>query len=345
MRQRFQHTCVLVLLALTLVLAACGGAAENDPAAPAPDNEVQESQQVTLAIAFVPNIQFAPFYVAESKGYYTDEGIDITIEYNMETDVTQRVASWPDSNVQFALASGLSVMLARQQGLPVKTVMTQYQQFPVVFFGKGDITLDAPEDLAGQRIGIPGRFGASYYALLALLYASDIAESELDVEEVGFNQFQLVLEDRIDVATGYAMNEPVKLRQEGAEVSVLRVADYFPLASDGIITNEAMIESDPELVRAFIRASLRGLQDTLDNPDEAFELSQSYIEEAALIDAEFERAVLEESLSYWQSDPLGYTDPSTWEQSHTFLLDADLLTEPIEVAAAYTNEFLPTAEE
>jgi NitT/TauT family transport system substrate-binding protein len=295
-----------------------------------------------MAFAFIPNVQFAPFYVADSKGYYAEEGLDVSFDYNFETAVVQRVAQ---GDVEFAHGSGLSVMLARQQELPVVMVMTQYQRFPVVFFGKGDIELAQPADLRGQDIGIPGRFGASYYALLALLYASDVEESELNVQEVGFNQFQLVLEDELDIASGYAMNEPVRLREAEGGASVLAVADYFPLVSDGVISNEQLISEEPALVQGFVRATLRGLRDTLDNPDEAFELSLPYIPEADLDNAAFARTVLQESLPFWQGERPGYSDPQMWQESHSFLVDLELLNAPIDYEAGYTNAFVEEVAE
>jgi NitT/TauT family transport system substrate-binding protein len=329
------------LTLVLLLLAACGGGADA-PGAPDEDTPTAEDdlRPVMMTFGYIPDVQFAPFYVADSKGYYAEVGLDVTFDYNFETDVVQRVASWPESEAEFALASGLSVMLARQQDLPVQTVMMQYQQFPVVFFSKADTELATPEDMRDHSIGIPGRFGASYYGLQALLYASEMQESELDVQEVGFNQFQLVLEDTIDIASGYAMNEPVKLQQEGIDVNVLRVADYFPLVSDGIITNERLIEREPEVVRDFVAASLRGLQDTLEDPDAAFALSLPYIPEAEIDGTEFERAVLEASLPYWESEQVGFSDPEKWEQSHTFLLELGLLNEPVALEEAYTNEFV-----
>lgn len=331
-----------LLLCLVLVLVACGGTAPTAPAAPeaaapAADDELTT---VTLALSYIPNVQFAPFYVAQEKGYYRAAGLDVVFDYNFETDTFQRTAAASVDEPIFAHGSGLSTMLARQQGLPVTMVMQQYQQFPVVFFGKPDVRLDSPQDLQGLTIGIPGRFGASYYALLALLYASDQQERDLDVQEVGFNQFQLVLEDAIDVAAGYAMNEPVRLREAVGGAAVLRVADAFPLVADGIIVNEQMIAARPEVVQGFVAASVQGLQDTLDNPDEAFEISLGYIPEANLGTPEFERVVLQESLPYWTAEQLGSMQPEMWQQSHQFLLDLDLLQSPVEVEQAYTNEFV-----
>lgn len=346
-----QRLTLLVLVALVLV-ACTGPATPGQSSAPASNQDgsmeagtatpgggpvSRTLRPVRLGVAYIPNVQFAPFYVADQKGYYADEGLAVTFDYNYETDTMQRVAQ---GNLEFTLGGGLSVMLARQQEFPVVTVMALTHQFPVVFFSKGSTPLTQPEDLKGKSVGIPGRFGASYYALLALLYASQMQERDLDVQEVGFNQLQLILEDKIQVAAGYAMNEPVKLRAEGEDVHVLRVDDYFPLVSDGLIANEALIEEDPELVRSFVQATLRGMRDTLDNPDEAFALSRTYIPEANLVNPEFERTVLQESLPYWQNQVLGYSNQEKWEKSHTFLQDIGLLTKPIAVEEAYTNEFV-----
>jgi NitT/TauT family transport system substrate-binding protein len=327
------------LFGLVLLLVACGGAAPAAPAASTATSELALTK-VTLALSYIPNVQFAPYYVAQQKGYYREAGIDVVFDYNFETDTLQRAATAPTDAPIIAHGSGLSVMLARQQGIPVKMVMQQYQQFPVVFFGKADVQLTSPTDLQGLQIGIPGRFGASYYALLALLYASDQQERDLNVQEVGFSQFQLVLEDKIDVAAGYAMNEPVRLREATGGASILRVADFFPLVADGLIVSDQLIAERPELVQGFVEASMRGLRDTLENPDEAFEISLAFIPEANLSTPEFERVVLQESLPYWTSARLGAMPETMWADSHQFLLDLGLLQSPIEVEQAYTNAFV-----
>jgi len=326
----------LSLIALfALLIAACG----QQPAAPA------ELRTVTLAMSYIPNVQFAPYYVAAAKGYYAEAGLDVQFDYNFENDVVARAAAWPQGNVAFATASGTSTLLARQQGLPVKTVQTLYQQFPIVFFAKSSTGLASVDDLSGKSIGIPGNFGESLYALLAVAYASGIERSALDVQEIGFTQAQTVLEDRVQVAIGYAMNEPLVLEQQGQQVDVLRVADIYNLAANGIVASERLIADEPALVRGFVTASLRGLRDTLANPDEAFELSLTFIPEANLGDRELQRKVLEASLPYWQSEAtaaqgLGFTDESVWARTEQFMRDAELLASPVDVAQAFTNEFI-----
>ncbi len=338
-----------LILTLAALLAACGqpaapAATPTEPATPAATG-ASALRKVTLAMSYIPNVQFAPYYMAAAKGYYAEAGLEVVFDYNFESDVVQRVASWPESGVDFATASGTSTLLARQQGLPVKTVLTLYQQFPVVFFAKSSTGLKSADDLKGKTVGIPGNFGESFYGLLALRYANQFDESAFTVQEIGFTQAQAVLEDKVQAATGYAMNEPVLLRQQGVEVDVLRVADVYNLAANGIVVSERLIAEAPEVVRGFVTASLKGLRATLDNPDEAFEVSLGFIPEANLGDVDLQRQVLLESLPYWYSEKtstegLGYTDAGLWKATEQFMRDAGLLAGPVEVADAFTNEFI-----
>ncbi len=77
---------------------------------------------------------------------------------------------------------------------------------------------------------------------------------------------------------GYTANEPIVLRARGYAINEIRVADYVQLASNGILTNETVLKENPGLVRAFNRAFLRGLQETLSNPDEAYEICKKFVQ-------------------------------------------------------------------
>ena len=359
---------ITLVLLVALLLGACGatggastgsgtagGAAQPTGAQPAATAQpqptagaTQEPHAVTMAMPYIPNVQFAPFYVADKKGYYAAEGLKVVFDYNFETDVVKRVAQ---GTVQFGAASGDSVLLARAQGLPVVTVATMSQQFPVVFFSKVEENITTPADLKGKSVGIPGRFGSSYIGLLALLYANKMQESDLNVQEIGFAQVAALSEGKVQVASGYGNNEPVQLEQQGIRVNIIRVADFYPLASDGIITSEALINGQPEVVRGFVRATLRGMRDTIDNPDEAFQISLEYIPELKSADAatqQLQRKVLQATLPYWQSEAtrqhgLGYTDMASWQATLTFMRDSGLLKSDVDLSKAFTNQFAQQA--
>jgi NitT/TauT family transport system substrate-binding protein len=120
---------------------------------------------------------------------------------------------------------------------------------------------------------------------------------------------------------------------------LIEVADYADIVSNGLVTSEKVIAERPELVRAFVRAFLRGLADTLDDPESAFHISTKYVEGLAE-NAEFGRAVLDASLSFWEADQLGHSEAETWAQSQQVMLDAGLLETPVDVDNLFTNQFL-----
>ncbi len=294
---------------------------------------------VRIAMGYIPDVQFAPFYVADAKGYYADEGLDVQMDHTSIRDALVQVAQ---GQIAFANASGDEVLLARSQQIPIKLVFQTWQQFPVALFAKTEAGIREPVDLRGKTVGVPGRFGATYVGLLALLYAAQVPEGELEIVEIGFTQAEAVRQNRVAAAMGYANNEPLVLQAEGIPVTTLRVGDYLPLVSNGIVTSEQMVADNPDLARRFVRATARGLQDTLDDPDEAFELALRYIPELEPSRHAHERRKLEETLAFWRpvdkTAGLGYADPERWQMTYRFLRDSGLLADDLDVEQAYTND-------
>jgi NitT/TauT family transport system substrate-binding protein len=323
---------VLAILTLSLIaLSGCSGAASPTPALPAPPTKV------TLAMGFIPNVQFAPFYVAVNQGYFANENLEIEFDYGMETDLLNLVGT---DALHFAVASGDQVILARGQGLPVVYVMTYFQRFPVAVVSLEDVPLENPEDLIGRSVGIPGLWGASYIGWLALLDAAGIDEGDIKLESIGYTQVASLTENQVDAAVVYAANEPVQLRQAGYEPHIIYVADYMNLVSNGIITNEKTIAEQPQLVAGLVRAVLRGLRYTIEHPEEAFEICLEYVPEAGGENRDTQLAVLQESIKFWQSDSLGYSDPAVWEMSQEFMLKAGLAETQTDPDKMFTNDFI-----
>lgn len=311
-----------------LLLGACSPA----PATPEPLTRVR------LPMGYIPNVQFAPFYVAVERGYFADEGIEIEFDYSFETDAVTLVGA---NDLQFAIVSGEQVPLARAQGLPVVYVMAWWQGYPVGVAAPADSGIETPADLAGMRVGIPCLCGASYVGYQALMNAAGVDADSAQLDVIQYTQVAALLAGTEDAVVIYANNEPIQLEDQGMEVNLIRVADYVDLASNGMITNEATIEENPDLVRAMVRASLRGLEDVLDDPDAAFEICKDYVEGLEQADQEAQRRVLEATLEFWRADRPGYSDPAAWENMHEVLLEMGSLEAPIEILSAYSNQFIP----
>jgi NitT/TauT family transport system substrate-binding protein len=315
-------------LILTSILTACG-AGETAP---------DELQTIRLPMGFIPDPQYAPLYVATDKGYFAEEGLNIEFDYSFETDGIALVGA---NELPLAIVSGEQAILARSQGLPVVFVTQWWQQYPIAIASKVESGIKTPADLAGRNVGVPGFFGASYVGLVGLLAANGLTLDDIEANEIGFNQLESLLTDQSEAVVVYINNEPVRLADQGVAIDVIPVADYANLVANGIITNETTIAENPELVQGFVRALLRGLRDTLDNPDEAYEISKKFVE--GLDDSR--RGVLEASLPLWVAEPLGVTNPSTWQETQDLLLEMGLLDAPVtDLDQMYTNEFIENAQ-
>lgn len=298
-----------------------------------------ELQHIRLPMGYIPNIQYAPFYVAIERGYFAEAGFEIEFDYSFETDGVALVGA---GEVPFAIVSAEQVLLAREQGLPVVYVAAWYQNNPAAVVAKVESGIAAPPDLVGRRIGLPGLFGGNYIAFRALLAEFGISESDVTLDSIGFNQVQALAADQDEAVVGYVNNEPVQLEAQGYDVNVIRVADYVQLAANGIMTNETTIAKHPEQIRAFVNALLRGLSDSIADPDAAYEISKGYVDSLADADEVVQKEILALSIEFWLADPLGFSQPAAWENMQAILLDMGLLNEPLDLNAAYTNEFLPS---
>ncbi len=248
---------VVWLLIGAMLVAGCAPAA-----APAPAGKALT--KIRVPMGYIANVQYAPFYVAADKGYFAEEGLDIEFDYRYETDGMKLVGA---GELPFAVVSGEQVPLARAQGLPVVYVMHWWQKFAVAVASLADKNIKTPADLVGKSVGLPGFFGASYIGWRGLLEQAGLKESDVKVQDIGFTQAAALQQGKVDAAVVYINNEPIQLRAAGLDVNVIPVSDYLSLVANGIITNEKTIQENPQLVRSFVRALLRGLKDALDDPD------------------------------------------------------------------------------
>jgi len=268
----------LILFCALAALVVVGGAA------------AQDQQDLTFFLTFVPNIQFAPLYVAIDNGYFAEVGINVTIEHGDEPLGVDLIAS---GQRQFGMISGEQVISARAQARPVVFVYEWFQAYPVGIAVPVDSGITTVDGLRGHVVGIPGRFGASYSGLTALLSANGLTETDLQLEEIGFNAPEAICTGRVEAAVVYSNNEPLQIRNRAAagdcgsvtDVVVIPVSDAADMVSNGIVTNADTIANDPDLVSSVVGAFDQGLRDTINNPAAAYLISTTYVENLPMSDA------------------------------------------------------------
>jgi NitT/TauT family transport system substrate-binding protein len=324
-------TLFTILIAI-LVLVSCGSAAT-------PASKPLTLTPITLFMGYVPNIQFAPVYVAAQKGYFKEAGIDIKFENSFdETDGLTRIAS---NQLQFGLVSGDQTLIARSKGAPIVYVFRWYQRFPVGVVVLADSVIKTPEDLVGKVVGVPGKFGASYAGLQALLNAAKLKESDLkEVKAIGFETAPVVCGKQVEASVVYIANEPAQIEATCFKVRVIKISDYANIMSNGIVTNEKTLKDQPDLVRGMNSAMAKGLADTISDPKAAYELSKAYVENLPANDP-VQMAVLTNSLDLWKTDHYGFSDPAAWKLTQETLQAMGLITDPVDLSKVYTNDYLP----
>ncbi|MBQ6503583.1 MAG: ABC transporter substrate-binding protein [Flexilinea sp.] len=299
-----------------------------------------EPDQVTLPCGYVPNVQFAPLYVGLEKGFFAEENIDLSLDHSMETDVVALVGA---GRLPFGICSGEQVLLGREQGLPLVYITNWYQNYPVGIVALKESGIGSMEDLKGKRVGIPMLSGASYIGLEAMLGLSGMKDSDLKLESVGYAQAELLVTGRIDAAVVYTVNEPVQLKALGYDTVLFSAADMTKMVGNGMITNETMIKENPDLVGRMVRAFVKSIRWTFENPEEAYEICKLYVDGLAdAEDPELQMQVLLATADYFDDGPLGFgfSDPEAWENMVAVLQNMGMISSSTEVSKVYTNDFV-----
>ncbi len=319
----------VLFVLLAMLVSACGSTGTTTSSTTTTPGKTVTS--VSIGLGYIPDIQFAPFYVAQSKGYYSAAGLNVTFHHGIVTDLIGSMVLGHDT---FVFAGGDEELVARSKNLHVIDAATIFQKYPVSLIVPANSSIQTLADLKGHTIGVPGAYGSTYTGLLALLYQAHLSLSDVKVQSIGFTQVAALVGHKVDAVMGYSNNEPLQLRKQGFDVRTFNVSDYQPLVSNGIITMEDTLHNSPQLVRAFVQATIKGLKDVIANPTEAVQISKTYVSNLKEDQA---TSVLQATIPLWQSSQLGYNDQSTWQSMERFLVSQKIIPSPQDVTQAYTN--------
>ncbi len=335
-RQRIPFSLVIISLAvlLSMLLAACGDATPS-PTSQTGGHNTAPLINVSIGLGYIPDIQFAPFYVALSKGYYKAAGLNVTLNHGIVTDLFGEMMSGKDT---FVFATGDETLVARSKNLPVVDVSTLYQRYPVSIIVPDNSPIKTLADLKGHSIGEPGPFGSTHIGLLALLHQAGLKTSDVNLQSIGFTQVDALKQGRVDAVVGYTNNEPLQLRRLGMAVRTFDVSNYQPLVSNGIITTESTLHDQKmNVVQPFVQATLQGLQDTIANPAIAVNISKSYIPGMDTSKATDE---LQATIPIWTGNGqhlFGNNDSATWQAMAQFLVGQQQIPASLDVSKAFVN--------
>lgn len=323
------------LAALASGLALLGSALSAAPAWSA------EPVKATLRLKWLPQAQFAGFYVAVAKGYYKAEGIDLTINPGGPNILAENlVASGADT---FGLSGGTdSVFAARDKALPIVCVGIAHQLTPFVFVARADGPIKSVKDFKGHTVTT--WFTGANHVLTAMLTKAGIDPAQVTIQpqQVSVTPF---VDGQIDVVTATRYNEYYtiktrmgedKLRSFAAEDSAIT----FP--RDTLIVSEATAKEKPELVKAFLRASIHGWKDAFADPKGAVDTVMAVAPTLDRAQQEFMLTEVEKLMVAGKAKENGlfWIDTDAVKSAQQLFLDAKVIAKPVDLATTFDASFL-----
>lgn len=294
-------------------------------------------REMTFMAGFRPqaNLPFVGAYVAQEKGFFTEEGLSVTIEHSAGGGEHLQLLAAGEVQVT---TQDAAVLLQRRAdpGLPLVSIGLIGQRGQQAFVALADSGLSSPADWAGHTVGFKGTPPPDLFALLA---ANGLTESDVELVNVGFDPRTLT-EGLVDVYPVFKSNEPNLIRGWGFEVVQWEAADYaVPTLGLAYVATDELIETDPELLQSFMNAVRRGIEYAQANPDEAVQIVLKYAGEDA--DAAHMRFMLDTELADAQSpNGYGWQTEAQWQALADMLQTYESLPGEVDVTAVFTTKFL-----
>lgn len=322
----------------SLVLSACVAGSNAGQSGSSATGDAD----VTIGLTYIPNVQFAPVYVADAQGLYNDAGVTATVRHHGSDEglFTALLAGQED----VVIASGDEAVVAASQGLDLVSIGQYYASYPGTVIVPADSPIATLADLKGKTIGIPGEYGSSYYATLAAIKAGGLQTSDVTISSIGYTQQAALAAGQVDAVVGFTNNDAVQMRLSGLDIREIPLDDgSTPLVAASIVTTREWAQSHPDAARAVVSATTEAMNVIAADPQVALDATAQWdttlTDETSLGAA---NAVLAATVPLWLGDDAradGVQDLATWSSMVSFLSSIGVLEGDVDPSAIVTNEY------
>jgi len=284
----------------------------------------------------------SPFQLGLQRGYYKDEGIDLVLnEGRGSANTVQTVAAGSDD---FGVADSSSVILLASRGAEVKTIMTIQANSAFGVISLAESGIKTPKDLEGKRLAISA--GDALTQLFpAFEKATGIDPSKIRMVQIDpAGKVVALLEKRVDAIIGGLDDQYFLVKQKGADPVGMKFADHGAnTVGMTVMTSEAMIKKNPDLVKRFVKATARSWQAAIKDPGAAID---ALLKARPDLNRKSQLGQIKTDISFIASPankgkPFGYSAPADWERTMKILKEYRDLKTDKPASAFYTNEFMP----
>ena len=319
-------------LSTLLLLAGCASApAGESPAAGQTGGADGELRELNVVLDWYPNALHAFLYDAIEKGYYEEEGLKVNIQFPSNTnDAISLVAA---GQAEIGLYYQQDVIIARaNQDVPVKSIGAVVQAPLNIVLSLAEKDIQSPEDLVGKTIGYAGT-ELSEALIRSIMAYVGADSSDVEMIDVGFDLMSSMTTGNVDATIGCLVNHEVpQMEEEGFAVNYFELDDYgVPTYYEGVfLASDEMIQNEPEVLAAFLRASAKGFADVKNDPAGGLQtLLDNQNEENFPLSETVEQKSMETLLPLMETDEAPFLSQSEacWQENVDWLREQGLIDE------------------
>ena len=299
---------------------------------------------VTFQLNWTAGGANAGFAAAAGEGYYKAAGLDVTIvQGNGSGNTAQLVAN---GRAQLAYADAVVVSQLIAKGAPMKMVSTIYQSNPNEVTALKKTNIKSLKDLVGKKVGVPA--GSSQAPMLPLLWkANNIKESDMTLINMPVaSMVPSLLQGQVDAILGSMDAYQIQLEAQGAELDNYPFATHgVPTVSTSIFASNSYLAENPDVVRKFIAASLKGWSFALVNPEKTIKHLKAVFPDVNEKLATAELAAITPLFCSGDAKFIGKAEDAHWTRTQNLLSEVGLLPAGQDPKSYYTNDLLPPADQ
>jgi NitT/TauT family transport system substrate-binding protein len=298
-------------------------------------------EKVTIRFTWKLKGEYAPLFVAQKKGYFEAEGLEVELAEGAGAQAVLQVVAAGTENIAYGPAT--AAVQAIGSGMPVVVAALYQTEAPIAIVAFPDVPLASPKDMEGRTIGVSA--GDTFSDLLGPFASINNVEFEKirRVQMDSSARTTQFLNRKIDILPLYLSNELPKLEKViGQELNVLRVADYgLAVPGAAVIVNKGFAGSNPDTLKRVLRAIDKGYRDSVANPDDAAEIMGTLMlvpEDPEVLTDQVSATVA--SLNQPEGKPIGWQSEEYWATALSLLKQSGAVTAVGDPGEYYTNAFL-----
>jgi len=303
-----------------------------------------ELKKIEVSLTWLHQAQFAGMYVAKDKGFYQDEGLDVSFkEFAVGKNLEQELV---EEKVDFAIWHSDQFLDNFSRGMDIKAIGAIYQKIPHALLTSSEKSIKKPTDFEGKILGMKGNTKSGVFLYATLLSELGVDESKVSYKSVDFNtsEFEDITNNTVDMIDLYRTDQVYVFEQNNVEYDLFLPEDFgFETYGDVIVTSNTLLKNNPEIAEKFVKATLKGWEYTSQNPEEALDITQKYIVSEIYQDRDYNQFILSKSLPLIKpkrNQKIGEMNFVKWKNLYDVMYDNGFLEKEFDVTDTYTTEFV-----